>query len=75
MGYAAVGMSTAPEMARAHALGMNSAAISCITNNCTKIQTLTHDHVVDTASHASAALCGILRNAIQQPTGPKSEHD
>ncbi len=75
MGYAAVGMSTAPEMARALALGMNTAAISCITNNCTRIQTLTHDHVVDTASRASAALCGILRNAIQRLPGPRFQQN
>jgi purine-nucleoside phosphorylase len=61
----AVGMSTAPEMHRAQRLGMRSAAISCITNNCCTPQHLTHAHVLRTAAAASARLCTLLRRHIQ----------
>lgn len=59
-----VGMSTAPELHRAQALGIRAAAVSCITNNCCTPQHLTHDHVLRTAAAASARLCAILRAEI-----------
>lgn len=61
----AVGMSTAPEIAQCHALGIRAASISCITNNCCSPQTLTHDHVVRIAADASERICSIIRNALQ----------
>ncbi len=61
----AVGMSTAPEMHRAQALGLRTAAISCITNNCCTPQKLTHEHVLRTAAAASTRLCALLRGFIQ----------
>lgn len=63
-GISAVGMSTAPEMACAHALGLRTAAISCITNNCLRTQVLSHAHVVATAERASEKLCAVLRRAL-----------
>ncbi len=60
----AVGMSTAPDMHRAQALGMRAGAVSCVTNNCCTPQHLTHDHVLRTAAAASARLCAILRAEI-----------
>jgi purine-nucleoside phosphorylase len=64
LGYAAVGMSTAPEMARAHELGIESAAISCITNECGGLEKLTHGQVLATACSATARLVSLLRTAI-----------
>jgi purine-nucleoside phosphorylase len=64
LGGAAVGMSTAPELVRSTELGLKTAAISCITNNCCRPSLLTHEHVVDTARQASADLTGLLREAI-----------
>ena len=65
LGSAAVGMSIAPEMARAQALGMRVAAISCITNNCCTPQVLTHDHVLRTAAAASTRLCAVVRGLMR----------
>lgn len=71
-GSGAVGMSTAPEIARAKSLGMRSAAISCITNNCCTPQRLTHEHVLRTAAAASARLCEVLRGALSRNFAPAS---
>lgn len=70
LGSGAVGMSTAPEVARAQALGMRCSAISCITNNCCTPQKLTHEHVLRTAAAASARLCKVLRDAITRNFAP-----
>jgi len=70
LGSGAVGMSTAPEVARAQALGMRTGAISCITNNCCTPQKLTHEHVLKTASAASARLCEVLRGALSRNFAP-----
>lgn len=72
LGSGAVGMSTAPEIARAQALGMRCGAISCITNNCCTPQKLTHEHVLRTAAAASARLCEVLREAINRNFAPAS---
>jgi len=61
MGGAVVGMSTAPEVYRCRTLGIRSSVVSCITNNCTRAQVLTHEQVLKTAGAASARLCGLLR--------------
>ncbi len=64
MGASAVGMSTAPEMAAAHALGLRTAAVSCVTNNCCRPQRLSHEAVLATARASSARLCELLRFAL-----------
>ena len=60
----AVGMSTAPELARCHEWGMRGGSISCITNNCCAPQTLTHEHVLEIAATASERIQKILRDAL-----------
>ena len=60
----AVGMSTAPEVARCRELGMRSGAISCITNHCSAREVLTHEHVLEQARSASARLRGIIRREL-----------
>ncbi len=64
MGASAVGMSTAPELAAAHALGLRTAAVSCITNNCCRPQRLSHEEVLAAARASSARLCALLRHAL-----------
>jgi len=61
---AAVGMSTAPELVRAHALGIRAAVVSCITNNCCEHRPLTHTDVLHTARHASASITALIRDAL-----------
>jgi len=73
LGSAAVGMSTAPEMARAHELGLRAAAISCITNNCCTPQVLTHEHVLQTAAAASTRLCAVLRGIVRGRASAQSD--
>ncbi|MBN4046820.1 purine-nucleoside phosphorylase [bacterium AH-315-P07] len=63
-GSDAVGMSTAPEIARCHQLGIRAASISCITNNCCSPQTLTHEHVLEIAAKASLRICEIIRASL-----------
>jgi purine-nucleoside phosphorylase len=60
----AVGMSTAPEIHRCNQLGIESASIACITNNCCSPQTLTHEHVIEIAHQASQRIQGIIRTAL-----------
>jgi purine-nucleoside phosphorylase len=60
----AVGMSTAPEVAAAQALGLRTAAISCITNNCCEVKHLSHEDVLATARNASERLCEVLARAL-----------
>ena len=60
----AIGMSTAPEVLRCQQLGLESASISCITNNCCSPQTLTHEHVIEIAHNASQRIQGIIRQAL-----------
>jgi len=56
----AVGMSTAPEIARCRELGIRTASISCITNNCCSPGILTHDHVLRIAAKASRRIAAII---------------
>lgn len=65
LGGHAVGMSTAPEIQRCEELGIQTAAISCITNNCCTPIRLIHEHVVQTAGQASARLVKTIRTAIK----------
>lgn len=64
LGGDAVGMSTAPELARCHELGIRAGVISCITNNCCTSQELTHEHVVETARQASQKIIRLIRDAL-----------
>lgn len=64
LGISTVGMSTAPEFMRCGHLGLAAAAVSCVTNNCTRPQLLTHTHVVQTAQRASARLCSVIRAGL-----------
>ena len=57
-----VGLSVSAQTVQA--LGLRTAAVSCITNTCCRVQRLTHDHVLATARDASARLCALLRNAL-----------
>ena len=66
-----VGMSTAPEVQRAQALGIEAAALSCVTNVCGSGEALTHDHVVEVARTASARLVRLIRAALVALTLPK----
>ncbi|MEB3197631.1 MAG: purine-nucleoside phosphorylase [Candidatus Sericytochromatia bacterium] len=66
-GVDAVGMSTVPEVARAHSLGMRVVALSCITNisiTPTGAAETSHQEVVDVAKAASAHMETLLRAAI-----------
>ena len=64
MGGMAVGMSVLPELERCQALGMRAGAVSCITNDCTAQETLSHAQVVAVAEQASGELCGLLRGYL-----------
>lgn len=59
-GGTVVGMSAAPEVHRAQALGMRAAVISCVTNVCGAEEALHHDDVVKVAERTSARLRGLL---------------
>ena len=71
-GGSAVGMSTAPELVRCAEVGIPTAAISCITNNCCDPQKLTHEHVMKTAAAASDRLAELLRAALRALGGGES---
>lgn len=64
MGGKTVGMSVAPELERCHALGMKAGVVSCVTNNCTTQESLSHVQVVKAAARASEHLCELLRDFI-----------
>ena len=64
MGGKTVGMSVALELERCQQRGIRAGVVSCVTNNCTAQEPLSHAQVVETAARASAHLCGILRGFI-----------
>jgi purine-nucleoside phosphorylase len=64
----AVGMSTAPELKRCQDHGIRAASVSVITNNCCTPVHLTHEHVLETADHASAKLVALIRAKIAATT-------
>lgn len=64
LGLAAVGMSTAPELYRCKQLGIRTAAISCITNNCFAPGPLSHDDVLATAAKNSQRLREVVRSSL-----------
>jgi len=59
-GATTVGMSTAPELVRCEAIGMRTAVVSCVTNNCLRPSKLTHGHVLDAAKRTSERLRELL---------------
>lgn len=63
----AVGMSTVHEAVYAACLGMQTAAISCITNYAPGIinQKLTHDEVTETANKVEHTFAGLLKKIIE----------
>jgi purine-nucleoside phosphorylase len=65
MGSDVVGMSLGPEMLRCAELGMQCAAVSCVTNNCMINEIITHEGVLQTATTASARLTRILYDYIR----------
>ena len=67
LGGRTVGMSVAPELERCQHLGMRAGVVSCVTNNCTTQEPLSHLQVVDAAQKASEHLCDILRGFIGDP--------
>jgi len=61
-GVDAVGMSTAREIDTAHTLGMECAAISCITNKAAGLGSgpISHEEVLDTGRRARARIIRVL---------------
>jgi purine nucleoside phosphorylase len=57
-------MSAATELERCQVLGMRAGIISCVTNDCTSQESLSHAQVVAVAERASGELCEILRNYL-----------
>lgn len=72
MNCACVGMSTAPELLHCRQRGIPAGIVSCITNSCCSQQTLTHDHVLAVARHASEKLRLLLSGAIKDLGAPQS---
>jgi len=68
MGADAVGMSTVPEIAAAHKLGMRIAAISLISNMATGIATekLSHAEVTETAEWIKPAFTALMKEVLLQ---------
>ena len=66
LGADVVGMSTVPEVIKAHTLGLKGAAVSLVTNLATGIQTQKHSHahVVEQAKQRSKTLTQILASVI-----------
>ena len=62
-------MSVAPEMARCAQLGIRAGVISCVTNSCCRPRQLTHEHVLQTARHASGKLTELLRGVLPMLAG------
>ena len=62
----AVGMSTGPELLRCAELGIRTAAIACITNNCCAPHPLTHAQVLKNAARASSTLRDSIVAALHQ---------
>jgi purine-nucleoside phosphorylase len=68
-GADAVGMSTVQEIQAAHDLGMECAAISCITNRAAGLDegaAITHDEVLQTANAASNQLARLIEAWIEK---------
>lgn len=66
LGADAVGMSTVPEAIQAHAVGLEVAALSCLTNWGAGLSsgTLSHEEVTAAGKSAAGSLIEILREAL-----------
>ena len=66
LGADAVGMSTVLEAIQAHALGIEVAGFSCLTNWAAGLNAapLAHSEVMETGAHAATALADLLMHAI-----------
>ena len=64
----AVGMSTVPEIERAHELNINLLAIACLTNYAAGISSepLTHEEVVAQAKKSSSTFCELLNKILNK---------
>lgn len=69
LGGDVVGMSAAPEVHRCRELGIRVAGVSCVTNNCCRPQTLSHEHVLTQAHRASGRLRELIRAALPKIAG------
>ena len=75
MGGMVVGMSAAPEVHRAQALGMRAAVISCVTNVCGSDETINHEDVVTVAEQSSRQLRNLLAHWISAFAGKTESPD
>lgn len=66
MGADAVGMSTVPEAILANAIGLNVAAISCITNHAAGIrhEPLSHEDVITNTHNAQPAMTALFKQLL-----------
>ena len=64
LGAEAIGMSTAPELARCQELGLRAAVIACITNAWGRAERITHQDVLAAARRASPKLTALIRRAL-----------
>jgi purine-nucleoside phosphorylase len=64
----AVGMSTVPEIERAHQLGMKLIGIACLTNYAVGISPnpLTHDEVVEQANKSGEQFSKLILNILNR---------
>jgi purine-nucleoside phosphorylase len=65
-GADAVGMSTAHEVEMAHALGLECAAVSCVTNRAAGLSAgpLSHQEVIETARQTADRLTGLIERFV-----------
>lgn len=70
---AAVGMSTAPGLARCQELGIRAGVIACITNSCCHPHVLTHEEVTTVARRSSGKLARHIRSVLPVIAGPQPE--
>jgi len=70
---AAVGMSTAPELARCQELGIRAGVIACITNSCCHPHVLTHEEVTSVARQTSGKLVRHIRSVLPRIAGPQPD--
>jgi len=72
LGADAVGMSTVLEAIQAHALGLEIAAFSCLTNWAAGLSPteITHADVLDLGQRAAADLAHLLRHSLSPPAPP-----
>jgi purine-nucleoside phosphorylase len=65
-GGSVVGMSTAPEVQRCRQLGIRTAVLSCVTNNCCSQDAPTHENVIAVAARMSSKLTAMIRDTLDR---------